>query len=540
LNLTKSIFSVILFLVLLIIIPVQLFGQVLSESISVKGHWNPNNGGIPSKVIVQNNIAYIGAGKFLLIFDISDTSSPQYLSSVYFTNDVNGLDVDGNYAYVTAWWAGLSIIDVSDLNNPQIISNHLSTFFTGDLRAINGVEVVDTRAYLFDYELEIVDISDPYNPLTIGSYFPEGNIWSELRAYAHGDYIYVSNHSGLRIIDFENASNPQVIGEFFIDSLWNNLAIVADGRAYLSLYKRYGSGGGGLSILDISTPQNPIELSRITTSELPFIPTSISLLNNHLFLGEREVYEPYSGKLKSYNVTDPYNPCEMDQINLPSGISDISSRDGICYSADSDSEIMLVDITDVNNLTVINSINTNSGLKHVIKSDIANNLAAVALGYKGIEIIDISNLAEPYSLSSMKFDGYTSSLKISNNYLYLNDSDILRIVNISNPQQPNEISSLGTGNINDMEINDGYLLICSGGMKVVDISSPIAPQIVGEYLTNSYISRITVVADYAYLLSYYYFTYGIHIVDISEPTAPYLVGTVPLGTNEYSQLEINN
>ena len=62
-----------------------------------------------------------------------------------------------------------------------------------------------------------------------------------------------------------------------------------------------------------------------------------------------------------------------------------------------------------------------------------------------------------------------------------------------------------------------------GGFRIIDISNPSAPLLVGVISTLSDASSVTVAGDYAYIGD----GSGLHILNISDPTAPYEVGSYP-------------
>jgi len=520
-------------LLILFSISGKFFAQVLSDTITVKGHWESNYGGNPYRVVVHDNIAYIGAGSFLQIYDVSDNSSPKLLSICSFTDIVNGIKVMDKYAYVSAYSAGLNIVDVSDINNPRIIGNYLTNSY--------GLEVINNKAYLFGIKLQIIDVSDPSSPIKIGEYFPESQVYSIKRAVGYMDYIYITDHSGLQIVDFSDAANPQKVGEFLIDSLSTSMATVKNHTVYLAV--NYEETRGGLSILDISNPQNPVELSRTYFSDYPFITYSISSYSEFIFIGSINVFD-LDGVFKVIDITDPLHPYEVSRLDL--AVYDQYSLAGLCYSVSSDSTVKIVDISNVSKLKIVGSISTNTKIRNVISSVISNDLAVLALGEDGIEFLDISNIENPISLGQMVFSGITNTLKIKDRYLYINASDTLKVVDINNPEQPTVEISIAVGSlIKEIEIRNNNLFVCSiNSMIIFDISNPTEIQKVGEY-SASVLLKLEIKDDYAYLLQE---VFGggfsdrqVSIIDISEITKPNYYDRIYLGnpSQDYIQIKIN-
>ncbi|MBE0712533.1 MAG: hypothetical protein IH583_09120, partial [Candidatus Aminicenantes bacterium] len=106
---------------------------------------------------------------------------------------------------------------------------------------------------------------------------------------------------------------------------------------------------------------------------------------------------------------------------------------------------------------------------------------------------------------------------------------LVEILNISDPRHPSVVSQLnfGPGQINAIEII-GNLAYIAGGTRIfiVNISDLYNPQVVGScggLLSN--IRDLDVEGNYAYVSDYHY---GLRIIDISNPTAPALVGSLPM------------
>jgi photosystem II stability/assembly factor-like uncharacterized protein len=106
---------------------------------------------------------------------------------------------------------------------------------------------------------------------------------------------------------------------------------------------------------------------------------------------------------------------------------------------------------------------------------------------------------------------------------------LVEIVDISNPSRPRVISQLnvGPGQVNGIKII-GNLAYFAGGTKffIADISDLHNPQIIGScggLLSN--IRDLDISGNHAFVSDYHY---GLRVIDISMPTAPAVVGSLPL------------
>lgn len=166
-------------------------------------------------------------------------------------------------------------------------------------------------------------------------------------------------------------------------------------------------------------------------------------------------------------------------------------------------------------------------------------LYVAAYGDKGLQIIDITNPSSPKKVGSYDAQviGVTvisnsSSLKeakyimtptcspfdvdVVGNYAYIASSTLgLRIIDISNAANPQEIGFVRSADVRGVEVIDSYIYIADAkdGLKIIDITEISSPRIVGNYPCKA--KDVDIVGNYAYILC----EENIKIVDISEPAS---------------------
>jgi hypothetical protein len=157
--------------------------------------------GTPQDIVIKDNLAYVASGGMgLVIYDVSNPTSPKQLSFCDTPGDAQDVAVVGDYAYVADKDKGLQIIDIRNSQNP-VLSGSCDTL--GDAR---GVAVVGDYAYVAAGErgLQIIDIRNPRNPTLVSSYDTPGDAKSVATS---GNYIYlVGEKTGFWIFEF----NPNV------------------------------------------------------------------------------------------------------------------------------------------------------------------------------------------------------------------------------------------------------------------------------------------------------------------------------------------
>ncbi len=80
--------------------------------------------------------------------------------------------------------------------------------------------------------------------------------------------------------------------------------------------------------------------------------------------------------------------------------------------------------------------------------DVAGDYAFVAAGAAGLQVVDVSNRANPSIVGSLDTDGTAIDVRIFGNYAYLADGPSgLKIIDISNPSSPVLAAALDTGGV---------------------------------------------------------------------------------------------
>ncbi|MFX0063973.1 MAG: LVIVD repeat-containing protein [Candidatus Hermodarchaeota archaeon] len=156
-------------------------------------------------VFVYGTIAYIRAGKNLVLLDITNPTTPQFISTLTFSDLIINIFVLDNYAYLANSYDGLQIVDISDPHNPRRVGSHS---ISGSAR---GVQAKDNYVYMTvgHSGLMVYDVSNPTDPKEFGYCALSGYSW---KLQVVGNYAYVPVYSsGFRVVDISNPSNPMEV-----------------------------------------------------------------------------------------------------------------------------------------------------------------------------------------------------------------------------------------------------------------------------------------------------------------------------------------
>jgi len=146
----------------------------------------------PMGVHVVGDYAYLADYGFggLLVLDVSNPAAPVYVGEY----DLPGrmmyaVRVSGEYAYLADRNNGLYVFDVTDPTAPEIVSS---------LIGINNLWNLDIRGdYLLLSSMEgvwLVNVSNPADPLIVAVYKTPDTQWNE--AVFHDDLVYATGNTG--------------------------------------------------------------------------------------------------------------------------------------------------------------------------------------------------------------------------------------------------------------------------------------------------------------------------------------------------------
>ena len=206
--------------------------------------------------------AYVAQSYRLYVIDISNPSNPAEMSYSSLSS-YEDMVVAGNYLYVARGSEGLRVLDISYPPVPIEVDTMYGWF--GDL-AIAGDYLYATRGD----DLEIIDISDPSNLVSLASYEttnPRG-------VAAAGNYAYIANYEGgLLILNVAHPSEPYKSGVYAPPGRAVGVAI-AGHYAYLV------DDDGNLRMIDVSNLVAPLEVGYY---RLPAGAFGVAAANNYIY-----------------------------------------------------------------------------------------------------------------------------------------------------------------------------------------------------------------------------------------------------------------
>ncbi|NOY96724.1 MAG: T9SS type A sorting domain-containing protein [Chlorobi bacterium] len=533
---------------------VLFYSQIYSQTnnCSLLGRWA---NGHTMCVATQNNVAFIGNGCYLTLVDISTPDTPVEISNFLLPNMVQGVTVNGNYAYVADGQEGLFIIDISDKNNPGQVGN-LKTYnlCTKPFYSNNFVYLMYEEAGLV-----IIDVSTPSLPTQVSS-LSNANITD---IYVEGDFAYIpSKTSGLFIYDISDRAAPAYIGTISGEGYMRS-AVVRDDTAFIG-------DGAKLSIYDVTDKTAPQKLSSIdcvadnlvlegdtifaigtyqnlTTVDVgdtaqpkvtgSFSSTNFSQTKNIAVSGKNILVADAQHGLYIIDATNHSSMTEVGKI-ITAGpyYTDVVVTDDHAFMSDFSNGLFILDLSNLDSITRISNLNPATKANDNFRC-LALQGNYVYLGaYTGLFIIDVSNLEKPTLVNKIEAIG-VKHINVLGNYAYVTFGmhGGLKIIDISDPLNPVETGSL-PGRAYAIDVRDSLAYVVGAneeGFSIVSISDPYDPKVISYSAIDriSFARDIFVKGDFAYTCGH-----GLNITDISDPKNPKVVSM--LGGNFWSTIAV--
>ena len=481
----------------------------LSEGLTKIGQLDVDFGNA-YKVTAEDDLLLVaGLSGGVTFIDVSNNSEPVVLGNYWSGGEVTDAIYKDGYCYTANLETGIECLDYSDYDDIQ----SLGSFYDGG--ECNDIEFIGfTTLYAADGSdgLEIYSIAD--GPGNFSKIRAEKFGVSEvlgIRADPLNNIAFIMcGTDGIIALDITRPTTPQVI-TVMKDGSTN--AQMADSSA-LALY--VADGQYGLKIYNYSDQDN-IYLSdhfEIDSGFCEYFEWDVA----------KRAYITTGDYLAQLNISDIHNITEYWRVSYSpgaaKGMQTITSHIYLC----NDYDFKIIDISNKSN-PVIQSEITFAGEPSA--TDVSGDLAILAEGLTGIDLINITDPLNPVLISKYEDEsGGTSfyDVAIDGDYAFCATSSGLEVIDISDVYNPISVRKVNSGNARVIEISGNYvyLSVSSKDFVVIDISNPLTASEITHLNTLQLPQDIAIEGSYAYVAVG---TSGIQKIDISTPSTPSVVDT---------------
>ena len=292
-----------------------------------------NVGEYATAIFVQNNFAYIGVGKTLTIFDVTDPADPTQVGGALLPNNSDSIFVVDDYAFVSDahWPRRSSVMSVADPHNPILVECDEEISLS-----LANASLIDNRVFVpwqNDGSLSIYEVingTDTTKLVRMSSY--QSSVPPTLRllpepqmvaakprtvtdATIIGQYAYVAEnlwggssfYKG-RVQVFDASEELKPVAEFDMPNNGSATSLLADNN-YLVITDKTQEGGYSAVIVDIADPKNPQEIGRITGLDVPVAVYNgfayfIQVTDGLVTVRVRDITDPNEIVQSDWNIAD--------------------------------------------------------------------------------------------------------------------------------------------------------------------------------------------------------------------------------------------
>ena len=293
------------------------------------------------------------------------------------------LRASGNYAYVVGA-DGLDIFDPSHPEGGASLLGYYETTFRPMLRQVEaggGYAYVANEAWeTGDNVIEILDLSDVLHPQRVNWLLYE---WTYPTDFVlRGDLLYVADGSGIQVVDVSDPPNPVQVGH--VNTLGTSFQL-----AFHDDLLEVAVDNRGLQVFSIADdPTTPVSRGHINFDQASYAIATMGSLALVLVAG---------GTLKVADVSDPVHPVEIGQIGGLLFASNIAVRGSIAF-VDGDAAIHVIDLSDPTAPVELSQVSIPGGAEALVAWE---NSLYVATYTWGMRVLDIEDPSQPFYLGEV-------------------------------------------------------------------------------------------------------------------------------------------
>lgn len=373
-------------------------------------------------VCVMNNTLCLGNKGFFELADITNRTIPTfYQERILLQGCLVDLSADTSTAYAVVYGAGMARIDCSAPANPILAGVESGAVWAGSssLGNVYAAEMGGTFRCLLGSSI----INRQYQ---IGT----GHTMAHAHSIAvQGQYAYVANDEGypnksltscgvdpdqqdnsLEVINVSDPSNPLHVTSRTAIGPESWPAGVSCVRA-MGQYLYAGLGYGGIAIYDISSPDTPLELSRAFTD-----PVGADLYTGDIDVHDNTLYFT-TGALHIVNIADPSSPVYL--TSLPGAHRGVRVENDIMYVASVWNGLRIYNVANPSAPVLLGE--WHDAQSHARRLEVRNGIVYLIdnIAHDRFLIIDARNPANPTLLDSVNLSNYAEDLAVTGNTAYV-------------------------------------------------------------------------------------------------------------------------
>ena len=362
-------------------------------------------------------------------------------------------------------------------------------------------------------ELHVVDLSDPYAPSLVTTL----QTGTPNDMAADSGLLFVATDAGLQIHDLVDPDAPVMIGGCAFAGAVKSVAI--SGELAFVVWGGAGDGGSALSVVDVSDPANPVVFNSIWSAALL---SAVAVSGDRAYLGGGFRHRSFNGFLDVLDVSDPLNPVvegSLDGLKLP--INSLAVHGDAVYATAENPWYFYgcLYVVDASDARAMNLVHHEEMEFRPFNPTVADGIVYFCEDRLtgGLHFATAPSDVRPMALAKLPWSREFYSAALQGNFAYVTDSaPALRVVDLSSPTTPQVIGGVGTqsrGEVVEVQGDFAYVGYMTRSIDVVDVSNPQAPQVVASVPQAFGILDMVATGMWLYAVGWN----GMWTIDISDP-----------------------
>ncbi|MCP4549837.1 MAG: T9SS type A sorting domain-containing protein [bacterium] len=347
------------------------------------------DGGGFCELKIVDDLLFTGCGWGLQVIDVHTPEMPLLLGKVMSGGSPQGIEVDGDTAYITNAYPGsLCLIDISNPTSPEMSDE---VFFSG---WIVDITFADDIGYLScRYAgLQILNAENPHAMMAMGR-VPD--VLYSRHCIVDGDYAYIAGESeGIYIADISTPAKPELVSGFSLSRNSSHLAKRGD--------LLYVANGDGLRILDVADPFMPTKVGMLNTEGYS---RYIAITGNHVLLST-------SSDLLLIDVSIPSAPTIIETLRIYP--KRVAFKGDLAYISTANTGIEIYSIANLPEFPYVNSVRFPG---YPLSFAFSEDLVYMACHQGGVQIFDVSSPEAPVQVSGAPH--WSAGIVVGDEDLYL-------------------------------------------------------------------------------------------------------------------------
>lgn len=449
-------------------------GKVLIFDISTAS--NPiwmGSAATPSRVyhLAANlNIAVLGMefGFPLQILDISDPKKPSSTATMELEKGryLSSLWIDGERLFLSLGYelsgpqSELLMFDMTVSSSPKLMRRWMSSGYPGQLAAQGshaywGVSIKDGPSQVWS-----VDLFDSQAPLRVIN----PSLGFSMPAAVDGNRLWLTDYSGVQLLDISDRANPRVAGHFYDGS--GQALDLADNKLYLA------DGHAGLHVFNLDRPLRPTLLTNHVTGG--FV-ADVAVAEQRVVLAARDKVRVLELESNSGLKVLRDFPSTMAQA--------VAVWNGTALVVDQGKGLQAFDIGPGKDAVKLGELALSGPIRRIAVSE---GFACIAAEKEGWYLVDVRNPSQLKLVGKHPPLSSISDVAMTARHVYLIDYETgLHVINLANPEAPARVSGLGRSHnfshpYSISVFGNRGVLVESLAQRWLDLTNPSAPTEVGS------------------------------------------------------------